>query len=226
MCIFEGFLFPQNWKLGISVTANIEVRDQFQATAWDYASNKQLHYCQLIIKSHMHQSLQVGLRAANSNNLWQKNPDNRFKDQSLTVNQHMHCNTNTITTTTAITATTTSLITTTAFTTNTAAPIATATTITTTPNVGYVIKTNHQRMMRHDSRRSIECSSDEEGNNNNHVVFNTNNNNNSNLIRRGLRNRSASFQSRGESNGLSKVSSPPTTHISHLSLEETPDVSF
>ncbi|XP_036369146.1 probable serine/threonine-protein kinase nek3 isoform X2 [Octopus sinensis] len=184
--------------------ANIEVRDQFQATAWDYASNKQLHYCQLIIKSHMHQSLQVGLRASNSNNLWQKNPGNRLNDQLLTINEQMHCNTNnnnnvnTITTT-AITATTTS-------------PIATTTTTTTTTNVGNVIKTNHQNTMRHDSRRSTECSSDEggiENNNNNnnsqHVVMNNNNNNYSNTIRRGLRNRSASFQHRGESNVPSKL---------------------
>ncbi|XP_052832687.1 probable cyclin-dependent serine/threonine-protein kinase DDB_G0292550 isoform X2 [Octopus bimaculoides] len=193
--------------------ANIEVRDQFQATAWDYASNKQLHYCQLIIKSHMHQSLQVGLRASNSNNSWQKNPGNRLNDQLLTINEQMHCNTNnnsnvnTITTT-AITATTTSPIAT-----ITAASIATTTTTTTTTtntNVGNVIKTNHQNMMRHDSRRSTECSSDEgdinnNNNNNQHVFVNNNNNNYSNTIRRGLRNRSASFQHRGESNVPSKL---------------------
>ena len=31
--------------------------DKFNATAWDYAKNRQLHYCQLIIMSHQRQRL-------------------------------------------------------------------------------------------------------------------------------------------------------------------------
>ncbi|CAE1323702.1 unnamed protein product [Acanthosepion pharaonis] len=42
--------------------ADLELRDRFQATAWDYAKNKQLHYCQLIMMSHKRQSLQSSPR--------------------------------------------------------------------------------------------------------------------------------------------------------------------
>ena len=31
--------------------------DKFNATPWDYAKNRQLHYCQLIIMSHQRQRL-------------------------------------------------------------------------------------------------------------------------------------------------------------------------
>ena len=43
------------------------MRDRFQATAWDYAKNKQLHYCQLIMMSHKRQSLQSSPRDSRSN---------------------------------------------------------------------------------------------------------------------------------------------------------------
>ena len=39
-------------------TADLNLLDKFNATAWDYARNKQLHYCQLIIMSHQRQRLQ------------------------------------------------------------------------------------------------------------------------------------------------------------------------
>lgn len=38
--------------------ADLNLLDKFNATAWDYARNKQLHYCQLIIMSHQRQRLQ------------------------------------------------------------------------------------------------------------------------------------------------------------------------
>ncbi|KAL5016678.1 hypothetical protein ScPMuIL_006267 [Solemya velum] len=33
------------------------IKDKFNATAWDYASNRQLHYCQLILMSHQRQRI-------------------------------------------------------------------------------------------------------------------------------------------------------------------------
>lgn len=42
----------------LSFTADLNLLDKFNATAWDYARNKQLHYCQLIIMSHQRQRLQ------------------------------------------------------------------------------------------------------------------------------------------------------------------------
>lgn len=39
-------------------SADLNLLDKFNATAWDYARNKQLHYCQLIIMSHQRQRLQ------------------------------------------------------------------------------------------------------------------------------------------------------------------------
>ncbi|KAK3082955.1 hypothetical protein FSP39_010024 [Pinctada imbricata] len=38
--------------------ADLSLLDKFNATAWDYARNRQLHYCQLIIMSHQRQRLQ------------------------------------------------------------------------------------------------------------------------------------------------------------------------
>jgi hypothetical protein len=35
----------------------LEARDKFNISPWDYARNKQLHYCQLIIMSHQRQRL-------------------------------------------------------------------------------------------------------------------------------------------------------------------------
>lgn len=43
----ETFLFP----------ADINQPDRYNATAWDYARNRQLHYCQLIIMSHQRQRM-------------------------------------------------------------------------------------------------------------------------------------------------------------------------
>ncbi|XP_063448921.1 histone-lysine N-methyltransferase SETD1B-like isoform X1 [Mytilus trossulus] len=37
--------------------AELEARDKFNISPWDYAKNKQLHYCQLIIMSHQRQRL-------------------------------------------------------------------------------------------------------------------------------------------------------------------------
>ncbi|CAC5361213.1 unnamed protein product [Mytilus coruscus] len=37
--------------------ADLEARDKFNISPWDYARNKQLHYCQLIIMSHQRQRL-------------------------------------------------------------------------------------------------------------------------------------------------------------------------
>ena len=37
--------------------ADINQPDRYNATAWDYARNRQLHYCQLIIMSHQRQRM-------------------------------------------------------------------------------------------------------------------------------------------------------------------------
>lgn len=61
--------------------ADLELRDHFQATAWDYAKNKQLHYCQLIMMSHKRQSLQssprdTGLNGDGNLEPWMKSQEN------------------------------------------------------------------------------------------------------------------------------------------------------
>lgn len=38
-------------------SADLGTVDKFNATPWDYAKNRQLHYCQLIIMSHQRQRL-------------------------------------------------------------------------------------------------------------------------------------------------------------------------
>ena len=40
------------------ISADLAAVDKFNANAWDYAKNRQLHYCQLIIMSHQRQRLQ------------------------------------------------------------------------------------------------------------------------------------------------------------------------
>ena len=40
-----------------NLAVDLSAVDKFNATPWDYAKNRQLHYCQLIIMSHQRQRL-------------------------------------------------------------------------------------------------------------------------------------------------------------------------
>lgn len=58
-CCYPHLFLCQKHYIGIHFfSADLNLLDKFNATAWDYARNKQLHYCQLIIMSHQRQRLQ------------------------------------------------------------------------------------------------------------------------------------------------------------------------